>query len=99
MLKTYSLQIADLEIVTFYDSLEDPFRTLTLRTNRSNLIMREIWNACRKHAYVSSLRIRGVDVDPSALARLNWFLHVPGFKNGFRGMRMALMKEQSGYVM
>lgn len=38
-------------------------------------------------------------IKPEALARLNWFLHMPGYTKGFRGWRISLEKQEAGIIL
>ena len=46
-----------------------------------------------------SLSIKGQEVPPQCLARLNWFLHIPGYTKGFRAWKRSNKDRDGGTVL
>lgn len=86
-------------ISAVFDDEAEPLREL--KNPRSSRLF-ELLNAANLHrGTVISLAIQPdgkklQPISPAALARLNWFLHTPGYSKGFRGWRRQLEREHAG---
>ncbi len=84
-------------IVVAFD--RDENNLVTLANPTSARLFELLWQLCRQHGYVMSMQIRDRDIEPRALVRLNWFLHIHGYTRGFWAWRIARMKVDGGHVM
>lgn len=95
MEKLYKIEHVD--IIAVFDDQSEPLVHLE-RPKSSQLL--ELLNRANLHrGTVTHLWLKNEPIAPAALARLNWFLHTPGYTKGFRGWRIALQEQDGGLIL